>query len=200
MAQTITPMAWTAGPAEYELEREQAGGATLLRHAASGVAFLPWHRGFRLDKAYRYDGAGRNVSARYTSGPAATISVYVFPHGGTGPFDRFDATFDVSVRDMLASFASTSWTNERATAFAHPSGDVVPGRRVEARGLSQAAPAQPCHALVELFAHRGWMLKFRATYHAESRAEVDGFLCAWLASSGFGGLLPDALTRRRAAG
>jgi hypothetical protein len=185
-----------AGPAEHELERVVVGGATVLRHAPSGVRFLPWHRGFRVERVYRYDEVGRNVSARYAAGPSALVSVYVFPPGDLASACALGATFEASVRDMLAGLSPALWAHERRTAFAPASGEVVTGRRVEACGHTQEGPARPRQMLVEVFEHGAWTLKFRATYQAERRAEVEAFLCAWLAASGFGA----PTTSRRAAG
>jgi hypothetical protein len=200
MVQIGTAETRAAGPAEHRLERVQAGGATLLRHASSGVLFLPWHRSFRLDQVHRYDEAGHNISVRYAAGPAALLSVYVFPADPLVAGYAFEATFQTAVRDMLASFASTLWANERATAFAHAGCEVVSGRRVEAAGYPPGGADRPCHALVELFARRRWLLKWRATYQPELRGELESFLSAWLAASRFGGPTADALTRRLAEG
>ncbi|MCU0687875.1 MAG: hypothetical protein MUF34_37465 [Polyangiaceae bacterium] len=186
-----------AAPIEHELERVQGpGGGASLRHGPSGVLFLPWYRGFRVERVHRYDEAGRNVSARYAAGPAALVSVYVFPHSGLAVASDFEATFTTSVRDMLAALSPTQWAHERATAFAHPSGEIVMGRRVEASGVTQGSPALPQQTLVELFVYRRWLVKFRATHQPALRAEVDSFLGAWLAASGLASPLPDALTRR----
>ncbi|HEU4408124.1 MAG TPA: hypothetical protein VFS43_22875 [Polyangiaceae bacterium] len=199
MARAVVTAAtsWAAGPAEHELERAQVGGAAMLRHAASGVVFLPWYRGFRVERVYRYDDAGRNVSARYAAGPAALVSVYVFP-SDRGSDGAVGATFEASVRDMLAGLAPPLWAHERGTAFASAAGEAVAGRRVEACGRVVDDPGPPRQVFVEAFEHGAWVLKFRATYRAELRADVEGFVCAWLAASGFGA--PGALTRRRAAG
>jgi hypothetical protein len=190
----------TAGPVEHELERVQVrGGGAALRHPPSGVTFLRWYRAFRVEQVHRYDEAGHNVSARYAAGPAALVSVYIFPHDGLSPASDFEGVFQISVRDMLASLSPTLWVHERSTAFAHPSGEVVPGRRVEASGYAHGGSAQPHHALVELFARGAWMLKFRATYQPALRVEVEAFLGAWLAASGLGEPPPEPLTGRPAA-
>ncbi|HEU4534012.1 MAG TPA: hypothetical protein VFS00_07840 [Polyangiaceae bacterium] len=194
----VTAEGWGAQPAapvEHELERVRApGGGAALRHGPSGVIFLPWYRGFRVERVHRYDEAARNVSVRYAAGPAALVSVYVFPHDGLGA--GFEATFATSVRDMLSALSPAHWTHERATAFARPSGEVVRGRRVEASGVVRGGPALPQQTLVELFAHRGWLVKFRATHQPALRAEVDSFLGAWLAASGLAVPRPGPLTRR----
>jgi hypothetical protein len=189
----------TAGPVEHELERVPGAGAA-LKHAPSGVIFLPWYRGFRVEQVHRYDEAGHNVSARYAAGPAALVSVYVFPHDRLAPASDFKGVFEISVRDMLASLSPRLWVHERSTAFARPSGEVVAGRRVEASGYVQGGPAQPQQALVELFARGAWMLKFRATFQPALRAEIEDFLGAWLAASGFGAPPPVPLTGRPGAG
>jgi hypothetical protein len=200
MTQTFGAVTST-GLAEYRLESARgAGGAAMLRHPPSGVLFLPWHRGFRLEQVHRYDGPGHNVSARYVAGPTALVSVYVFPPDASPSGAAFGATFEASVRDMLASLAPALWANERGTAFASPGGRVVAGRRVEAAGYAQGAAGRPRHALVEMFTHRAWALKVRATYQPELGAEVDAFVCAWLAASSFAAPAPGKVTPRRSEG
>lgn len=200
MVHTSTAGGRPSVPIEHRLERAQAGGAPVLRHAPSGVTFLPAHRSFRLDQVHRYDDAGYNISARYAAGPAALVSVYVFPPDPLAPGDGFDATFRASARDMIASMASTLWVSERATAFAWAAGEVVGGRRVEAAGYPPGSVDRPCRTLVELFAHGRWLLKLRATYQPGLQGELEAFLGAWLAASSFNGPAPSALTRRRAEG
>jgi hypothetical protein len=196
----LPPQALPVGPTRHRLEPTHVGGAPLLKHPASGVLFLPGHPGFRLDEVYRYDEAGQNVSARYAAGPAALVSVYVFPSDSLCSSQAFGAIFDAAVRDMLASLASHCWAHDRETAFAHASGEVVSGRRVEVAGHAQGGDDRPQGALVELFERGRWMLKVRATYQPALRAEVEGFLSAWLAASTFGGRAPGVITRRQVAG
>lgn len=195
-----TSAARAAGPVEHELERVRVPGAgAALRHAPSGVTFLPWYRGFRVEQVHRYDEVGHNVSVRYAAGPASLVSVYVFPHDRFAPASDFEKVFGASVRDMLAGLSPTQWAHERATGFARASGEVVAGRRVEASGYVQGGPARPQQALVELFARGAWLLKFRATFQPTLRAEVEAFLGAWLAASGFGAPPLGLLTGRPGA-
>ena len=196
----VKASAWAAqaaAPVEHDLERVQApGGGAALRHGPSGVIFLPWYRGFRVERVHRYDEAARNVSVRYAAGPAALVSVYVFPRECLEAASDFEATFATSVRDMLAALSPALWAHERVTAFARPSGEIVTGRRVEASGVAPGGPGPPQQALVELFAHRGWLVKFRATHQPALRAEVESFLGAWLAASGLARPPTGPLTRR----
>lgn len=174
------------GPEEHRLPTANVGGVAMLHHRASDVLFLPRHGVFSAGKVHRYDQRGLNISVRYAGGTSAIASIYVFPFDPPRTRERFDNVFESSVDDMLSTVSGARAVTRRLTAFARAAGDVVPGRRCEAAADAWLGSSRPCHALVELFAHGSWLLKIRATCPAASRAELEGFLDAWLAASTFG--------------
>lgn len=170
-------------PFEHRLDAVDVRGVAMLRHAESGVLFLPQGHGFRAGPVCRYDERGRNVSVRYSAGTWAIVSIYVFPFVPPRTAASFAAVFDESRADMLAGVPERRRLHDRRTAFGHVAAGIVPGHRCEIVGPAMPGSIQPDFSLLEVFALRAWLVKIRATCRLAAVADLEVFLGAWLAAS-----------------
>lgn len=172
-----------SGPFEHQLTVVDVGGVAMLRHKQSGVLFLRHHGAFRAGQVYSYDGRGENVSVRYTAGASAIVTIYVMPFRSPRTAAEFDGVFNASVVDMMANVPEPHRADQRRVAFARAAEGLVLGRRVELSGAACSGSIRVDHSVIELFALQRWLLKIRASCRASLRAELEVFLCAWLAAS-----------------
>lgn len=177
-----------AGPWEHKLSPFDHHGVPMLLHDPSGVRFSLSNQSFRLDATHRYDHQGHNVSARYNAGSSGLVSIYVYPFAPPRSVECFDELFNAAMADVLGAMNSTSYVDERRTAFAHASSNFVLGRRCDARGSFRFGfvPKDFDAAFVELFVHRTWILKIRGTCRSSFSNETEQFVASWLATSAIG--------------
>ncbi len=176
------------GPWEHKLSPGDHCGVQMLLHDPSGVRFSLRNQSFRVDATHRYDQRGHNVSVRYLAGSSGLVSIYVYPFAPPRSVVLFDELFNAAMADVLGTMRSTSYVDERRTAFAHASSSFVLGRRCDARGLfrSGVVPKDFDAAFVELFVHHTWILKIRGTYRISFANETEQFVASWLATSAIG--------------
>lgn len=161
----------------------------MLQHDPSGVRFSLNNPSFRLDVTHRYDRRGLDVSARYEAGLSGLVSMYVYPFAPPRSVELFDELFNAAMSDLFGTLTSTSYVDERRTAFAHASSTFVLGRRCDVRGSFRQGTVHKDFdaAFVELFVHRSWILKIRGTYRDSFATETEQFVASWLAASTVGG-------------
>lgn len=165
-------------------------------HASSGVRFLQRWEQVRAEGCHRYDATGENISVRYTAPSSLVVSAFVFPVSSGGR-DAALVTFAHSVGDMLASLTRPQCAEESEVGLAWAGSEPLRGHRVQAIGTPAGPRSAPCVAIVEQFAHEGWILKLRVTCAPKTVALAERFLDAWLRASRFATRAP---TRARDVG